>query len=65
MKTQLEQIKQHLVKHKSITSWTAITKYRITRLSHYILVLRKKGVNIQSQWMQSDGKRWVVYRLKK
>lgn len=65
MKTQLLTIEHHLAKHKSITSWTAITKYRITRLSHYILVLRKKGANIQSQWMLSNGKKWVIYRLVK
>lgn len=61
--TQLEQIKKHLESKKAITSWTAITKYKITRLSHYILVLRKSGLDITSQWMSGNGKNWVVYRL--
>jgi hypothetical protein len=44
--TKHDQIKQHLLKHKHITSWEAIEKYGATRLSHHILMLRKGGWNI-------------------
>jgi hypothetical protein len=44
--TKQEQIKQHLLKYKFITSWDAIEKYGATRLAQNILLLRKKGWNI-------------------
>lgn len=66
MKTQLENITSHLKKHKSITSWEAIQKYRITRLSHYILMLRKQGFKIESKWIFPDkGNKYVKYIYKK
>jgi len=63
--SQLKKIKTHLLKFKTITSWEAITKYRITRLSAYILVLRRHGFNIFSQWNVNKKNRFVVYKLKK
>ena len=39
-------ILNHLQTFGSITSMEAITKYNCTRLSHYILLLRKEGYNI-------------------
>ena len=65
MKTQKQQVKEHLSKHKMITSWEAIGEYRITRLSHYILLLRKEGVNIKSIYKRSNNKNYVEYQLKK
>ena len=41
-----EIILNHLQEHGSITSLEAIEKYRCTRLSHYILLLRKEGYAI-------------------
>lgn len=63
--TQYDQVRKHIVK-KPITSWEAITKYRITRLSHYILLLRKEGYIIESKRMQDKktGKWWVKYIYK-
>jgi hypothetical protein len=40
--TKTEQVRKHLLKKKSITSWEAITLYRATRLSSIIFTLRKK-----------------------
>jgi len=62
--TQLQQIEQHLKVHGKITSWGAITAYHITRLSHYILVLRKKGWNIESVRKSDNDKNWTEYQLK-
>lgn len=39
--TQLEKVQLHLKKFNKITSWEAIKKYRITRLSSYIHTLRE------------------------
>lgn len=36
----------HLQKYGSITAWEAIKNYNCTRLSHYILMLRKDGYKI-------------------
>lgn len=41
-KTQINAIRNHLKKHKSITSWEAILKYGATRLSGIIYKLRNR-----------------------
>jgi hypothetical protein len=46
--TQQEQVLKHLKRFKKITSWGAIKKYNITRLSAYICNLRNEGYNIKS-----------------
>lgn len=45
-KTQL--VREHLLKHGSITSWDAINLYGETRLSDVILKLRQKGWDIRT-----------------
>lgn len=47
--THYERILDHLQKHGSITSWEAINNYGVTRLSHYIYLLRNQGYNITSK----------------
>lgn len=44
-----EIILEHLQEHGSITSLEAIDKYKCTRLSQYILLLRKDGYNIRNE----------------
>ena len=44
-----EIILEHLQEHGSITSLEAIEKYRCTRLSQYIYLLRKEGYVIESE----------------
>ncbi len=46
--TQKEAVKQHLLRHRHLTSLDAIKEYGITRLSHYIYVLRGEGMNIKT-----------------
>jgi len=46
--TQKQVIKEHLLQHSFITSWTAINLYGITRLSEYIRQLRREGHNIET-----------------
>jgi hypothetical protein len=61
MKTQLEMIKNHLEIYGNITSLEAITHYRITRLSHYIYLLRGEGKSITSERVENNGKNFVNY----
>lgn len=66
-KTQLNQVRSHLKRYGSITSWKAIQKYEITRLSEYIRILRhEENINIFSDWRQDKNtkKNYVVYELR-
>ena len=45
---QLNQIRNHLLIHGSITNVEAVKKYEIYRLSGYILLLRKDGFDIDT-----------------
>lgn len=42
-KTKFQLVKEHLIKHKSITSWEAIEKFEATRLSDIIFRLEHAG----------------------
>ena len=63
--TQKQKILDHLKEHGSITSWTAIQTYRITRLSEYIRSLRHDGLNISSVKEKNEETHWVRYELYK
>jgi len=60
---QLEEIRHHLLKNGSISSWEAIQTFRCTRLSQYILLLRNEGYEIESVWEHNETRRWVNYKL--
>lgn len=47
--TKMEQVRQHLLDKKSITSWEAINFYGATRLSAIIFNLRGEGFNIDTE----------------
>ena len=49
--TKIKQVENHLRKKKHITSWEAINLYRATRLSGFIHVFRKRGMDITSRRM--------------
>jgi hypothetical protein len=53
MTTKIEQVKKHLLKKKSITSWEAIILYKATRLSAIIHSLRKIGYGINTTQIRS------------
>lgn len=55
----------HLQKNKTITSWEAIKEYGCTRLSQYILLLRKKGMNITDTWEHTKNRYGQSVRFKK
>jgi hypothetical protein len=60
---QKELIKNHLEIYGNITSWEAIQNYRITRLAHYIYLLRGEGKSITSERVESNGKYFVNYKI--
>lgn len=60
---QLELVRSYLTRYGRVTSWDMIQLYRITRLSQYILLLRKEGLKIVSNWETNGEKRWVAYKL--
>ena len=64
-KSQLNQIKEHLQWYDTITSWEAIQKYHITRLSAIIHTLRHEGgMNISSSnKLAENGKNYAEYKL--
>lgn len=62
METQVAKVKEHLEKHKSITSWEAITRYHITRLSAVIYTLiHQYGMNISGKFETKKGKTYKRY----
>lgn len=65
METQDLIVLRHLKQHGHITSWEAITKYHITRLSAKIYNLRQLGYHINSVYEQNEetGANYVRYFL--
>ena len=63
METQKQIIKKHLIREKSITSWQAIQKYRITRLAAIIHRLRNEGMNITSIHRFNGEKQFTEYEI--
>lgn len=62
--TQKKMILNHLRKYGNIDSWTCITKYRITRLSQYIMLLRNDGYLIKNEWIRKKNQNpFVKYTL--
>ena len=63
--TQKSMVLYHLKNQKSITSWEAITKYHITRLSAIIYDLRQEGYDIQSTRERNEetGTNYARYTL--
>ena len=62
--TKIANVAAHLRKHKHLTSWEAITKYRATRLADVIFKLKGRGWLISTHMMDGkDGVRYARYVL--
>ena len=62
--TKIDQVANHLIRKKSITSWDAIQLYRATRLADIVFKLKCQGWDISSTLrFEPDGTRYAVYRL--
>lgn len=63
--TKTAKIKAFLLAGNVITSWDAIAKFNCTRLSSVIYNLKNDyGMNIETQMIYEDGKRYAKYYLK-
>lgn len=62
--TQKEQVRKHLKKHGSITTMKAFSMYNITRLSRWIMDLRKEGMDISTKWTKNKltGTNYGIYK---
>ena len=64
--SQKEKVLTYLKQGNSITSWEAIHKFRCTRLSAIIFILKEQGNSIISQNLVSkNGTRYAEYTLLK
>jgi hypothetical protein len=64
VKTQCEQILQHLKAGHSITTMQAFTYFGITRLPDRVRDLRRKGVTVYAEMIRlASGKRVAKYQL--
>lgn len=61
--TQVSTILEHLMAYGSITSWDAIQKYRITRISAVIYNLKKMGYRIRTDFESNEETHWARYTL--
>ena len=61
VETQRLLILNHLREKRSITSWDAITMYRITRLSAIIFILRQSGFDIRTEMVKKNKKSYALY----
>lgn len=61
--TQREQILSHLVNIGPITPLEALSLYGCFRLGARIWDLRDMGYDIQTEWEESNGKRYARYRI--
>jgi len=63
-KSQVDKVLNHLIRYRRITSWQAIQKFRITRLSSIIHIMRNKyGLQITSEMVYKKDTRYVIYKL--
>lgn len=62
--TQLANIRKHLNEGKSITALEALNLYGCFRLSAHIHTLRhEEGMNIATEWVVKNRKRFAKYSL--
>lgn len=59
--TQAEAIKQHILKHNSITPLEALDLYGCFRLAARIRDLRKEGFSVQTVKVEQNGKHFARY----
>ena len=64
MKSQNKQIRKYLKAGHSITALSALHLFGCFRLSARIYDLKKQGMDIKSELIYKDGKRFAEYRYK-
>ena len=61
--SQKQIVKRHLERYGSITSWTAYSRYHITRLAGRIYELVKDGMKIERESMHKGRIVWTRYTI--
>ena len=59
--TQTDTIKAHLMTGATISTWEAYERYQITCLAQRVHELRRSGLDIKSEVMVKNGKRFSLY----
>jgi hypothetical protein len=60
--SQKQTVLRHL-RRRPLSTWVAISRYKITRLARCIHELRRDGYEIVARTVQRGSKRWALYRL--
>ena len=63
MKTQKEQVRNHLQKKQTITPIEALRKYGCFRLAAVIHLLRAEGLKIATETVTKNKKHFAMYRI--
>lgn len=63
LESQHESIRRHLESGRKITPLEALRLYGCFRLGARIFNLKKEGMEIKSEMIESDGKRFASYSL--
>lgn len=63
MNTQKMAVYQHLCRYGRLTPMQALEKFGSFRLAARIRDLRDEGIDIRTEWVKRDGKRFAEYRL--
>ncbi len=61
--TNLARIKELFEAGEKLTVITTYKKVSTFELKHYVMILRKAGLQIVDEWKSNDRKRWKVYWL--
>ena len=62
--TKIKKVANYLIENKNITSWDAINKFKATRLSAIIFVLKKRGFIIETKMEENDKSHYARYHYK-
>jgi len=61
--SQIEAIRAHLLKGKSITPIEALNKHGCFRLAAIIFNIRAEGFTVETEIVHRNGKKWASYTL--
>lgn len=62
MKPSTRAVKDHLLRHGTITPLQALRQHGIMRLSARVLELRETGMGIETEYITRNNKRFARYR---
>jgi hypothetical protein len=63
--TKMKSVTDHLIYHKKITSWEAISKYQCSRLAAVIFKLKERGHSITTERVTENKSNYAIYHFHK